>query len=95
MMQNVPSSSDNHQRHFPLDVTPVQGRPVLIDGTGGDLTSDAGVLLLRETEAQVGIIAALNNCLSDPRHPSYSVPCATDVAGPTGLPERLRGSRCQ
>jgi len=73
MMQNVPSSSDNHQLHFPLDVTPVQGRPVLIDGTGGDLTSDAGVLLLRETEAQVGILAALTQCLTDPRHPSYTI----------------------
>jgi hypothetical protein len=70
-MFNISTSPQKHQLHFPLDVTPVQGTPVLIDGTGGDLTSDAGVLLLRETEAQVGIIAALTDCLADPRHPSY------------------------
>lgn len=71
-MKNVPTSPDKHQRNFPLDVAPVEGTPVRIDGTGGDLTSDAGVLLLRETEAQVGILAALNACLPDPRHPSYT-----------------------
>jgi len=71
-MQIVPSSSNNHQLHFPLEVAPVQGKPVLIDGPGGDLTSDAGVLLLRETEAQIGIIAILTQCLTAPTHPSYT-----------------------
>jgi len=71
-MANISASPQKNQVNFPLAVTPVQGTSVLIDGQGGDLTSDAGVLLLRETEVPVGILAALNACLSDPRHPSYT-----------------------
>lgn len=71
-MNNVPPSFRKYQSNFPLTLTPVQGKSLLIDDPGGDLTSDAGVLLLRETEAQVGIIAALAACVRDPRHPSYT-----------------------
>ena len=71
-MTNISASSQKNQLQFPLAVAPVRGKSVLIDDQGRDLTSDAGVLLLRETEAQVGIIAALQACLSDPRHPSYT-----------------------
>jgi len=71
-MKNIFTASRKNQVNFPLEVTPVDGKSVLIDDQGGDLTSDAGVLLLRETEAQVGILATLNACLSDPRHPAYT-----------------------
>lgn len=71
-MTNISDASHKNQVNFPLDLTPVQGKSVLLDDQGGDLTSDAGVLLLRETEAQVGILAALHACLPDPRHPSYT-----------------------
>lgn len=68
-MNNVPAIPGKNQTEFPLEVTAVEGTPVFIDAQGGDLTSDAGVLLLRETEAHVGIIATLTDCLPDPRHP--------------------------
>ena len=70
-MTNISSVAHKNQPNFPCNLTGVQGKSLLIDDQGGDLTSDAGVLLLRETEAQVGILAALTECLSDPRHPSY------------------------
>lgn len=34
---------------------------------GGDLSSDGGVLLLRELEEQTGLISSFSKCLSDPR----------------------------
>ncbi|MHC4945927.1 MAG: IS1380 family transposase [Planctomycetota bacterium] len=40
------------------------------DFNGGRLTSDGGVLLLRETEKRLGLIDAIAEGLPDPRHPS-------------------------
>ncbi len=46
---------------------------VRADFAGGTLTSDAGGLLLREVDRQLGLIDALNACLSDPRDPAKLV----------------------
>ena len=35
------------------------------------VTSDAGVLFLREVEKRIGVIDALTNAIVDSRHPSY------------------------
>jgi len=40
---------------------------------GGSLTSDAGAVLLRETDRRVGLIDALNRCIPDPRNPQFIV----------------------
>jgi hypothetical protein len=40
------------------------------DFAGGTLTSDAGGLLLREVDRQLGLIEALADCLTDPRDPA-------------------------
>jgi hypothetical protein len=37
--------------------------------TGGDVSSDGGVLLLREADRRLGLTAALDAVLPDPRHP--------------------------
>jgi hypothetical protein len=39
--------------------------------TGGDVTSDGGVLLLREADRHLGLVAALDEVLVDPRHPVF------------------------
>lgn len=44
-------------------------RQVVADFNGGRLTSDAGVLLLREVDRRLGLIDAINECLPDPREP--------------------------
>jgi hypothetical protein len=43
---------------------------VRADFAGGTLTSDGGGLLLREVDRRLGLVDALTNCLSDPRHPA-------------------------
>jgi hypothetical protein len=41
--------------------------------TGGDVSSDGGVLLLRQADRRLGLTAALDRVLADPRHPLYIV----------------------
>jgi hypothetical protein len=41
--------------------------------TGGDVSSDGGVLLLRQADRRLGLVAALDRVLADPRHPLYIV----------------------
>jgi len=41
--------------------------------TGGDVSSDGGVLLLRQADRRLGLVAALDRVLADPRHPVYIV----------------------
>ncbi|MBE3088380.1 MAG: transposase [Chloroflexi bacterium] len=40
------------------------------DFQGGQLTSDAGLLLLRQAETKVSLIKAMAYAIHDPRHPS-------------------------
>jgi hypothetical protein len=51
----------------------VKRRQVTADFNGGRLTTDAGVLLLREVDRRIGLIDAINDCLPDPRDPRYIV----------------------
>lgn len=54
-----------------LRFSSISGKEVRADFTGGQMTSDAGVLLLRETEKKVGIIDGLSQVIRDERHQSY------------------------
>jgi hypothetical protein len=47
----------------------VRNKPVAAEFDGGDLSSDAGVLLLRQAEQATGIVAALAAALPDARQP--------------------------
>jgi hypothetical protein len=44
-----------------------------VDFNGGRLTTDAGVLLLREVDRRIGLIDTINACLPDPRDPRYVI----------------------
>ena len=48
-------------------------RQVVADFLGGRLTTDAGALLLREVDRQIGLTEAINECIPDPRDPRYVV----------------------
>ena len=47
------------------------GKKVAVDFNGGEISSDAGLLFLRETESQIGIINKVADVIHDKRHPSY------------------------
>lgn len=48
-------------------------RSVEVDFQGGRLTSDAGLLLLRQVDAKLGLLDAVNEVIPDPRDPRYVV----------------------
>jgi hypothetical protein len=48
-------------------------RPIAADFTGGAITSDAGILLLREADRQLQLIDALDRAIPDPRNPFFIV----------------------
>ena len=55
---------------LPFDLPAVARKKVCIAFDGGMLSSDAGVLLLRGVEQQLGIAARLATCLTDRRDPN-------------------------
>jgi Transposase DDE domain group 1 len=50
-------------------LSPVTGKPRIARFDGGQLSSDAGVLALREVEPRLGIAERLAACIDDPRLP--------------------------
>jgi hypothetical protein len=54
-----------------FDLEPLKGKAVSVSFTGSDISSDGGLLLLRECEQQIGIVDCISSCLNDDRHPSY------------------------
>lgn len=50
-----------------LSLSPLKRRKVEVDFTGGDLTSDAGLVLFREVDNKLGLSRQLDKVLDDPR----------------------------
>ena len=57
----------------PMELKPVKGKKVIANFDGGQISSDAGALLLKETERQVGIIEAIEAALNDQRDLRYVI----------------------
>src|SRR5213592_2061140 len=51
----------------PLPLAPVGAKAVALDFDGGRLSSDAGLVLLKDPDEQLGLTRALATVLSDPR----------------------------
>jgi len=49
----------------------ISGKKVEVDFDGGEITSDVGILFLRETEEHIGIINRIAAVIHDKRHPGY------------------------
>ena len=56
-----------------LSFSSVGRREIVADFLGGRLTSDAGILLLREVDQRIGLIDAINDAIPDPRDPLMTV----------------------
>jgi hypothetical protein len=70
-----------HRTTPPVSFTSVHGRELVAEFSAGYLTSDAGLLLLREADRQIGLVAALDAAIADPRAPDRIVhPQATLLA---------------
>ena len=54
-----------------LDLFPVSGKPVELSFTGDQISSDGGLLLLREVENQLGLIDRISACITDNRDQRY------------------------
>jgi len=48
----------------------VNGKPILLGFDGADMSSDAGLRLLREIERKVGLAQRLASCMADTRDPA-------------------------
>lgn len=53
-----------------LLLSPVNGKPILMNFDGADMSSDAGLTLLRGVERRTGLADVLASCLVDRRDPS-------------------------
>jgi hypothetical protein len=54
-------------------LSPVQGKTVVARFDGGRLSSEGGLMALREIERRLGLAGRLSNCLVDPRAPKKVV----------------------
>ena len=79
MQLNAFHANDQHRQHShlgknrtALHLSPVGKKPVLVDFTGGHLSSDAGILLFKEIDRQTGLTTALAEAISDPRDKRYT-----------------------
>lgn len=50
-------------------LSPIEGKPIITRFDGGALSSDGGLLALREIEERLGIARRLGACIDDPRTP--------------------------
>jgi hypothetical protein len=50
-------------------LSPVAGKAIIARFDGGQISSDAGVLILREVEQRLGVAECLAACIDDPRLP--------------------------
>lgn len=51
-------------------LSPVAKKPVVVDFDGAEMSSDAGLMVLREVERRMGLAVLLGGCLEDPRDPT-------------------------
>src|SRR3954467_10015160 len=77
MKQPSTASSSTQCRNQPLLFQDVGSRKVVADFSGGDLSSDGGVLLLRQVDRCLGLTRRLAECFGDQRNQifvEHSVP---------------------
>jgi len=61
------SVSNENQTHLPFCATKIDAKKVHLGFDGGNLTSDAGALILREINQEIGLVEAIASELTDSR----------------------------
>ncbi len=61
------------------NLSPVNGKALTARFDGGSLSSDAGLLALREVERRLDVAGRLAACIDDPRDPARTVHSAADI----------------
>ena len=54
-----------------LDLFPVQGKNIELSFNGDRISSDGGLLLLRELDSQLNLLSSVSNCINDERDERY------------------------
>jgi len=54
-----------------FDLPPIDNKRVEISFTGTDISSDGGLLFVKEVERQTGLIKTITSCMEDDRHQGY------------------------
>ena len=70
-MKEEETTVEVQDKHRTLSFASVSGKQVEAVFDGGVLTSDMGVMVLREMASQTGILSRIVAALTDRRHPSY------------------------
>ena len=86
MKTPLTASSTTDRREEPLLFQDLGSRKVEADFSGGPLSSDGGVLLLRQVDVSLGVSAALAQCFGDERQQIY-----VDHTVPQLLAQRIYG----
>ena len=69
-IDNIEDSQNNLNQGL-FGLLPIKQKSVIAEFTAEKISSDGGLLILREVENQIGIIQSIANCITDNRHPSY------------------------
>ena len=69
--ENKGTTTSENKQGVLFNLSPVADKDIEISFTGSDISSDGGLLLLRECEQQMGIIKSVTSCLRDNRNPAY------------------------
>lgn len=54
-----------------IEFPALKSKKIQADFSGGEITSDGGVLLLRQMDRQLGLLKAVDQVIPDPRNPKY------------------------
>ena len=60
-------------------LSPIEGKEIVARFDGGRLSSDGGLVVLREIERQLAVADRLAACINDPRDPGSTVHTLTDI----------------
>ena len=69
-VQNISSKTEQLEL-LPMELSPVKGKTIIADFDGGNISSDAGLIILKEVEKNIGIIKAIEAALTDKRDLRY------------------------